>query len=92
MDDVDTALKEMLGATTVWAIRAAALHEKLLLCALMAATRATGAAEAVLVDVAERHMQLCRLHSLRVPSMADLALVCARYVGAHTPVPDVPPV
>ena len=80
MEDIDAALREMLAATSMLAIRAAALHEKLTLCALLAAMRASGASEATFSDVAARHQQLCLLHSLRVPSASDLTLVCARYV------------
>jgi len=84
MEDIDAALKEMLAATSVLAIRSAALHEKLMLCALVAATRATGTADVTFSQLADRHIQLCRMHSLRMPSLADLALVCSRYVrGAH---------
>ena len=79
MEDIDGALKEMLAATSVLAIRSAALHEKVMLCAVLAAMRASGTADATFHDVSERHLQLCRMHSLRTPTLADLALVCTRY-------------
>ncbi|KAF9573517.1 Origin recognition complex, subunit 1 [Lunasporangiospora selenospora] len=74
---VDQAIKEMFASPNVRLVQTASLHQKLFLFALTTRLRRLGTAEAEFSDIAQAHLQFCRLHHIEPPMMSDLGAICA---------------
>eukprot|EP01135_Chromosphaera_perkinsii_P007227 Nk52_evm35s745 gene=Nk52_evmTU35s745 len=78
MDEIDAALKEIFSSPSIQYIRAASLHEKIFLSALLLEFKSSGVEESIFGNVFSRHVTLCRLYGMSPPSPSDISRVCGR--------------
>ncbi|KAK9768150.1 Origin recognition complex, subunit 1 [Basidiobolus ranarum] len=83
MSMVDKAIKEMYASSNVKFIQNASLHQKMFLVSLNYQLRKGGLPEVEFGEVANYHIQICRLNNLEPPNTSDLAAICASLGAAR---------
>ncbi|ORY08284.1 hypothetical protein K493DRAFT_403449 [Basidiobolus meristosporus CBS 931.73] len=83
MSMVDKAIKEMYASSNVKFIQNASLHQKMFLVALNHQLRKAGLPEVEFGEVANQHIQICRMNNLEPPNTSDLAAICASLGAAR---------